>query len=207
MTLPKLNTSDISELDTKQRIIESALHLFAVKGFDGASIREIAKLANVNVASVNYHFQSKDNLRQEILHAVVSEFKKSISDLPTTDTVAEFAVSMYKTLTADRAKCLNQFKLIIESSTHPCPEEPYPAGFEELLSILKKELHPSVPVHERLWLVSAIFSYIVHIAVISSTKMGEESFKKIFTGIETSNELHIQMLAQSLIRDLNSRFK
>ena len=54
-------------IGTKTRILEVARVLFAERGFEGTSIREIAKAAEVNVASVNYHFAGKENLFLEIL--------------------------------------------------------------------------------------------------------------------------------------------
>lgn len=50
------------KLTTKERIIEVAEHLFAEKGLDGTSMRDITDGARVNLASVNYHFGSKDGL-------------------------------------------------------------------------------------------------------------------------------------------------
>ncbi len=48
--------------DTKDRILDAAEKLFAERGFDGTSIRMISSGAKVNLAAVNYHFQSKDAL-------------------------------------------------------------------------------------------------------------------------------------------------
>lgn len=48
--------------DTKTRILDAAETLFAEHGFDATSLRAITKAAGVNLASVNYHFQSKEAL-------------------------------------------------------------------------------------------------------------------------------------------------
>ncbi|KAA0259037.1 TetR/AcrR family transcriptional regulator [Deferribacter autotrophicus] len=75
--------------DTKEVILGIACRLFAEKGYKKTTIAEICKLAKVNIASVNYYFQSKDNLyRNSLLFAYqLSEkqapLKKIISqDLP-----------------------------------------------------------------------------------------------------------------------------
>ncbi|MEC9262881.1 MAG: helix-turn-helix domain-containing protein, partial [Pseudomonadota bacterium] len=44
---------------TKARIIEAAEYLFALQGYGQTSMREITARADVNLASVNYHFGSK----------------------------------------------------------------------------------------------------------------------------------------------------
>lgn len=48
--------------DTKDRILDAAEKLFAEQGFAATSLRQITSLAGVNLAAVNYHFQSKDAL-------------------------------------------------------------------------------------------------------------------------------------------------
>ena len=53
--------------ETKQRLLDAAEALFAAKDFDEVSIRELAAAADVNVAAVNYHFQGKQNLFQEVV--------------------------------------------------------------------------------------------------------------------------------------------
>ena len=52
---------------TKARIIEAAEYLFALQGYGQTSMREITARADVNLASVNYHFGSKKNLIQAVL--------------------------------------------------------------------------------------------------------------------------------------------
>jgi AcrR family transcriptional regulator len=56
----------VADLDaTRLRILEAAGPRFASKGFDGTSVREITDAAGVNVAAINYHFRSKDELYVE----------------------------------------------------------------------------------------------------------------------------------------------
>jgi AcrR family transcriptional regulator len=47
---------------TKDRILDAAERLFAEKGFAQTSLRDITAEAGVNLAAVNYHFQSKNHL-------------------------------------------------------------------------------------------------------------------------------------------------
>lgn len=47
---------------TKARILATAEEIFAAKGFDGASTREIAAAAAVNISSLHYHWESKETL-------------------------------------------------------------------------------------------------------------------------------------------------
>jgi AcrR family transcriptional regulator len=47
---------------TKARILSAAQEVFAARGFEGASTREIASAAGVNISSLHYHWQSKETL-------------------------------------------------------------------------------------------------------------------------------------------------
>ena len=52
---------------TKKRILDAAERLFAQRGFHNTSLREITKEAGVNVASVNYHFGTRQALISEVI--------------------------------------------------------------------------------------------------------------------------------------------
>ncbi|MGZ8189469.1 MAG: CerR family C-terminal domain-containing protein [Methylosarcina sp.] len=52
---------------TRDRVLLAAVEIFAQKGFKEATIREICAKADVNVASVNYHFRTKASLYAEAL--------------------------------------------------------------------------------------------------------------------------------------------
>ena len=59
--------SPIRVSETKDRILDSAESLFAEHGFATTSLRQITTEAGVNLAAVNYHFQSKDSLILAVL--------------------------------------------------------------------------------------------------------------------------------------------
>jgi AcrR family transcriptional regulator len=84
---------------TKERLLNEAEALFAQKGFDAVSIREITTVAHCNLAAVNYHFSSKQNLYLEVFRSrwvprarrLQEYFKKSLAaqDLPSPTAVAK----------------------------------------------------------------------------------------------------------------------
>jgi AcrR family transcriptional regulator len=55
---------------TKERILESAGIIFGKKGFKDATIRGIAREAQVNIAAINYHFRDKEGLYGAVLEDV-----------------------------------------------------------------------------------------------------------------------------------------
>ncbi len=52
-------------LDTRAQILEAAWNLFAERGFEDVSVRDVTNSAGVNLASVSYHFGGKEGLIQE----------------------------------------------------------------------------------------------------------------------------------------------
>ena len=58
---------DATSADTKTRILDAAESLFMEHGFEATSLRSLTSAAGVNLAAVNYHFGSKEELFQAVL--------------------------------------------------------------------------------------------------------------------------------------------
>ncbi len=54
--------------DTKERILAVAERLFTEQGFGNTSLRQIITEAGVNLAAIHYHFGSKEELLDELIH-------------------------------------------------------------------------------------------------------------------------------------------
>lgn len=65
-----------TQFSTKERILGAAEELFAQQGFSGTSLRQVTTRADVNIAAVNYHFGSKENLVNEV-------FRRRMDDMST----------------------------------------------------------------------------------------------------------------------------
>jgi AcrR family transcriptional regulator len=63
------------------QILEVAELLFAEKGFDGTSIRNIAKEAKINIAMVSYYFGSKERLLESLIIYRTSDLKNQLDHL------------------------------------------------------------------------------------------------------------------------------
>src|SRR3546814_370353 len=62
-----------TQFSTKDRILGAAEELFAQHGFSGTSLRQVTSRADVNIAAVNYHFGSKENLVTEVFRRRMDE--------------------------------------------------------------------------------------------------------------------------------------
>ena len=56
---------------TRDRILKTAVRLFAERGYEATSIRTLAAKTHVNQAAINYHFKTKDGLYREILRDAI----------------------------------------------------------------------------------------------------------------------------------------
>lgn len=65
---------------TRERLLASAVRLFAERGFKRVTVRDICRSAGANVASVNYHFGGKGGLYREVLRAA-SDVMRATNDL------------------------------------------------------------------------------------------------------------------------------
>jgi AcrR family transcriptional regulator len=72
----------MSELNEKQiRILQVAEKLFAEKGFDGTSVRDIAREAHINIAMVSYYFGSKEKMLESLIYFRISDLKMQLDNL------------------------------------------------------------------------------------------------------------------------------
>ena len=62
--------------DTGERIFLAAEKLFAERGFDGVSVRDIVELAEVNLAAISYHFGSKSELLLAVFRRRAKELNR-----------------------------------------------------------------------------------------------------------------------------------
>lgn len=74
--IPDAPETEEAQAATKAAVFGAAERLFALHGFQNVSVRDITAEAGVNLASVNYHFGSKDALLFEIFRRRTSELNR-----------------------------------------------------------------------------------------------------------------------------------
>ncbi len=79
----------MSNLSEKQiQILETAENLFARKGFDGTSVRDIADEAGVNIAMISYYFRSKEKLMEALFEQRMGHIKMRVETLIKDDSLS-----------------------------------------------------------------------------------------------------------------------
>ena len=72
--------------ETRSRILEASIELFATSGFDGASTRTIAERAGVNLPAIQYYFGSKEGLYRAVVEEFAREIRAAVG--PTAERIA-----------------------------------------------------------------------------------------------------------------------
>jgi AcrR family transcriptional regulator len=80
MTKADLTHADAALTAPHDRILDAAERLFAEHGVAGTSVRAITEQAQVNVAAVNYHFGTKENLVRAVIARRASGLEAARSD-------------------------------------------------------------------------------------------------------------------------------
>jgi TetR/AcrR family transcriptional regulator, regulator of cefoperazone and chloramphenicol sensitivity len=65
--------------DGRERLIREAFVLFAERGFDSVTVRDIASASAVSVGLINHHFGSKDGLREAVDDFFIAQFEDAIT--------------------------------------------------------------------------------------------------------------------------------
>ena len=73
---PEIAEDEEAQAATKAQVFNAAERLFALNGFQNVSVRDITAEAGVNLASVNYHFGSKDALLFAIFRRRTGELNR-----------------------------------------------------------------------------------------------------------------------------------
>nr|WP_070959296.1 TetR/AcrR family transcriptional regulator [Hyphomonas sp. Mor2] len=74
MEVTQTDRSFAEENDGRTRLIKTAMALFADRGIDGVTVRQIAAAAGVSVGLINHHFGSKEGLAEEVDKYFLSVF-------------------------------------------------------------------------------------------------------------------------------------
>jgi len=72
-------------VSTKEKLVQIATTLFAERGYDGVSIRDIAKASGCNLGAVTYHFGSKEALFGTVVETRLAPLKESVRRIAEAD--------------------------------------------------------------------------------------------------------------------------
>lgn len=83
--------------ETEQQILNAARKIFAIKGYHGTKMEDIAREANVNKASLHYYYRSKDKLFDLIFNEVLTSVSNNL--IPLLDDDIDFKTKINRIIT------------------------------------------------------------------------------------------------------------
>lgn len=199
------------EISTKEKILKISHKLFADKGYNGVSIREIAKACDVNIASINYHFENKENLYVQTIAASMENLWQSIEVLYKENEdkpVEVFVLSIYKHFLKNSEDLRTAFKLVIsntfqnEAIEEQIKKNNGPPGGEFIHKALLKEVGNASD-EDLAWGVRVIFTQILHKSLTMCNKAICESLADIGLS-ELTIENDIKRLVNLVIKEIKA---
>ena len=137
----KQNNSRTAQAEERRlQILDTALEIFAARGFNGTSIKDIAEAAGISQGLLYYHFTSKEKLFMATLesHTFLPEFRRILSEsdnLPSVDEMKEIAFRFMKTLESRESLV----RLIMHDvAFNPEVSEAWSRFLQEVVSLLQK---------------------------------------------------------------------
>lgn len=98
------NEQNITEKEPKERILESAAELYAMRGYADVGVREIAERANVNVAMISYYFNNKAGIFKEIIRRYFNDMRSILEKAKNHPSNSEEAIKFLVQETVDLMK-------------------------------------------------------------------------------------------------------
>lgn len=205
----------------RRRIVEAAGVVFAAKGFQASTVREICQLAEVNIAAISYYFEDKATLYREILRVAAEQEVQAYplpewapDTLPATQLHDLILVVMRRL--GGVGQGMWQSRLIIRELLQPtefCRElsqNHFQPHFELMLDILSKILPIDTPSHIRVQTAQNIYGQCIAFRVTSEASrfvIGEEVMNAHYTPEDLAKHItRFTLAALGLGPPLGSRY-
>ncbi len=133
----------MEDVSPKERILQAAVHLFARKGFAGTGLRELAAMAEVNLAMINYFFGSKKDLLKVILDGFFEKYLAiARRELTGNDSLHTKIVRFIKSAVSYFAEEQNALMVTITELPHDDPDiVEHKAGWaKQMAEIIDREI-------------------------------------------------------------------
>lgn len=163
--------------DTRERILDQAEALFADKGFDGVTVRQITTAARTNLAAVNYHFGSKQKLylavfaerwlprARRVLDRLKALEERGGAAL---DEVIRTLAEAFLLKFDDEQERWRHYRLIHQEMSHPSPaldfilENATRPAFNTLMRLMRPHLDPGLDDQRLMHCVMSVFAQVLH---------------------------------------------
>ncbi len=131
--------------ETRLRILEAAIEMFAAEGYEGTTTRRLADIARVNLPAIQYYFGNKDGLFRAVVAHLIDTMDGRIA--PTTARLAAGLANPH----LPQAELLDLLCLMLDSFTAMVTDQSVPDWKSRATFFARAEIEPSAalePMHE-----------------------------------------------------------
>ena len=210
---------DQASADTKTRILDAAEQLFMEHGFEATSLRSLTTAAGVNLAAVNYHYGSKEELFQAVLTRrldpmnqeriqLLEKLEREAGDKPLACEKILFAmlIPALRLARDEERGGKNFLRLVGRAYADPAPfiRHFLSEQYAEMIGRYKEAFHRALP-----HLARQELTWRLHFVMgaLSYTLLGADLlklFEQVTPGQRDNDELLLQRLAPFLVAGLKA---
>ena len=210
---------DATSADTKTRILDAAEELFMEHGFEATSLRSLTTAAGVNLAAVNYHYGSKEELFQAVLTRrldpmnqeriqLLEKLEREAGDKPLACEKILFAmlIPALRLARDEERGGKNFLRLVGRAYADPAPfiRHFLSEQYAEMIGRYKEAFHRALP-----HLARQELTWRLHFVMgaLSYTLLGADLlklFEQVTPGQRDNDELLLQRLAPFLVAGLKA---
>jgi AcrR family transcriptional regulator len=210
---------DQTSADTKTRILDAAEELFMEHGFEATSLRSLTASAGVNLAAVNYHFGSKEELFQAVLTRrldpmnkerieLIDRLEREAAGKPLACERILFAmlIPALRLARDEERGGKNFLRLVGRAYADPAPfiRHFLSEQYAEMIGRYKEAFHKALP-----HLARQELTWRLHFVMgaLSYTLLGADLlklFEQVTPGLKDNDELLLQRLAPFLVAGLKA---
>lgn len=197
-------TIDTAQLNSRERLLETAIGLFAEKGYAGTSVREIVNHAGVSKPVLYYYFKSKEGLFLDILDMAENLQKQLLSEvLKTEGNVLDRLLMLYRRVYAGIDEHRSLYKMIhglISGPPQGAPDYDFTRYHRHMINAICEIYNAGIgrgevkkiAAQEVAYLVLSLIDFCLHMDQVhpqsSDPQRPERLLRIAFKGINTGTE-------------------
>lgn len=190
--------------DARERLLDTAIGMFAQKGYAGTSVREIAEQAGVSKPVLYYYFKSKEGLFLAILEMAENLQKQILAEvLKSQGTVVDRLLFLYRRVYEEVEAHQSFYKMIhglIFGPPQGAPNYDFSRYHRHMIDVIRKIFNTGLAVGEVkninaddvAYLVLSLIDFCLHVdqvqPEVSDPQRAQRLIRLAFQGIEQGTE-------------------
>ena len=198
--------------DARERILSAAESLFAIRGFEGVSTTQIAKVAGITQPLIHYHFKNKEALWKatvsRLFGLMTEEFSKEVNTIPQNDT-RRYMIEMIRSYVSFVARYPQYGQFILREGVNESPRLEWMV--EEWLKPMLNQFHETynigiqegwlkdIPFPQLIMLITASASHFFALAPLVKSLYGIDAHSP--EQILAHSAAVVELAVNSILRD------